>query len=119
MERVSSEIILLAQAARIDSATGSGVEVGPYRELTVVLRVASKQGSPTSLDVKLQTSTDGTNFGDFKTAQAFTQVTGATALEALQVTCFGRFVRVVATMVGGGASTGWTFGVTAIGKAEV
>ncbi len=119
MERVSDEKTLLALAAREASVNGDKLDLSAWREAIVYLEVASKQGAPTSLDLKIQTSPDGTTWHDFKPAAAFTQVTGATAAEALQITNFGQWIRAVGTMVGGGTGVGWTYGVTVRGKAAI
>ncbi len=109
---------LFASGARYQTTNGSCVDVGAANDLVLVLNVSKITGAPTSLDVSIQGSYDGTNFGAFKTAIAFTQVTSATGVECLQVTNFGgRFIRAVATIVGGeSGAKEYTFSVYAHGK---
>jgi len=108
---------LFASAARDASVAGDAVDVSHSKDLVVVLRCTVKTGSPTSLDVKLQGSYDGTNFFDFKTALAFTQITAANG-ECLQIANLGaKFIRAYATIVGGTPTTAtFTFSVYAHGK---
>lgn len=117
MARVK-EFSLLAETARIATATGDAVDVSGYTNLVATLYCPTKTGTPTTLDVKLQGSYDGTNFGDFVTAKAFTQIT-TTGTECLEVTNFGgKWIRAVGTMVGGSAGNGWTYSVLVHGKTE-
>jgi len=117
MGRVVSVKTVIASAAYENSASGI-VDVSMYDEVTFVLDVASKEGSPTSLDVALQGSADGNDFGAFKTAQAFTQVTDVAArhIECFPLTNTGGWIKVNAVMVGGSAGNGYTFGVKAVCK---
>jgi len=110
------EYTLLPSAARDTSENGGAVDVGHSRDLNVVLNVTAITGAPTSLDVTLQTSYNGTNFAAFATAITFTQVTTATGLQTKQITNFGgKWIRAVATIVGGSGKT-YTFSVLAHGK---
>ena len=110
------EYSLLASAARATSENGAAVDVSHSRDLNVVLYVTAITTAPTSLDVTLQTSYDGTNFVAFGTAINFTQVTTATGLQSKQITNFGgKWIRAVATIVGGTGKT-YTFSVLAHGK---
>jgi hypothetical protein len=97
--------------------TGDAVDVRRFQAMTLVLRVTEVTGSPTSLDVKLQHSADGTNFGDFKTAVAFTQVTTSTTEESLRLGSVALgWVRAVGTIVGGGTGKDYTYVVYAVGN---
>ena len=110
---------LLALGARYAATTtGDAVDIGASQDLLIALTVSTITGSPTSLDVKLQGSCDGTNFGDFSTAVAFTQVTSATGTECIRLSGLGaQWVRAVATIVGGVVTTAtYTFKVLVTGK---
>lgn len=111
------EYSLLASSARDTTENGSAVDVGWARDLNVVLYVSAITGAPTTLDVTLQASYDGTNFAALATAVSFTQVTTVAGTQTRQLTNFGaKWIRAVATIVGGTGKT-YTFSVLAHGKA--
>jgi len=116
MHKVSTRS-LIASGTYYETETGTGVDVSPEQEFCAVLYCSAVTGAPTSLDVKLQGSYDGTNYGDFKTALAFTQLTTATATQCLRFTFAGKWIRAVATIVGGADGTKeYTFSVLMHGK---
>lgn len=110
---------LFASSERYATTNGTGVDASGSREFCAVLNVSSVRGAPTSLDVSIQGSYDGTNYGDFKTALAFTQVTTGTGTECLRFTYGGKYLRAVATIVGGASGTkAYTFSVYLLGKSS-
>lgn len=99
------------------STNGTAYDVSRFARMSIVLDVTDITGAPTSLDVKLQHSADGTNYGDFKTGVAFTQVTSSTGTETIRLGAVGlKYVRTVSAIVGGTASKHYTFTVKAVGN---
>ena len=108
---------VLASAARIATATSDYIEAELYEEAQLFLLVTAKTGSPTSLDVAVQYTYDGgTTFVAPNTAEAFTQVTGATSTQLIKLSNLGDGFRVVGTMAGGSAGNGFTYSVVAVLK---
>ena len=110
---------LLASGERYAATTtGDAVDISAVQDLCLALTVSAITGAPTSLDVKLQASCDGSNFGDFSTAVGFTQVTSAAGTECIRLAGLGaQWLRAVATIVGGVETTAtYTFKVLATGK---
>jgi len=117
MARTLKKITLLSSTLRIASANSEYQDAEGWDEAQIFLLVTAKAGSPTTLDVKVTYSSDGgTTYAAPKTAAAFTQVTGSTAAECIQLTDMGGGFRVETTMVGGSTGVGWTFEVIAIMK---
>ncbi len=96
--------------------TGAAVEVGDASTLRASLSVTAHAGTTPTLDVKVQTSHDGSTNWTECTANgaataAFAQVTTANGTTSLIVTGLDRFVRVVATI--GGTTPSYTYSVSA------
>ena len=97
-------VTLFASAARTASANGSAVELGDCAVARLDLKVTAASGTTPTLNVKVQTSPDGTTWTDVGTA--FAQATGATTEHKI-VSGLDRFVRGVATI--GGTTPSFTF----------
>ena len=108
---------LLPLAARYQDETGSVIDTHNWMEGVAVLHVPTITGLPTSLNVKIQGSADGINFGDFKPSLAFTEVTATPVTECIAIENCGFWLRAVATVVGGTIRKSYTFSVSFVGKA--
>jgi hypothetical protein len=107
---------LLSEDNAETTVTGDAVDVRRFSAITLHLDV-TVTGAPTTLDVKLQHSADGTNFGDFKTSVAFTQITTSNANEALRLgACALGWIRAVGTIVGGASGKDYTIDCYAVGN---
>ena len=71
----AGRLTLATSAARTAAFTGDAVTVTGYRLLVIELDVTAVSGTTPTLDVKVQTLVDGTNWCDIA---AFTQATAAT-----------------------------------------
>ena len=96
-------VSLFASATRTATANGSAVELGDCAQARLDLKVTSASGTTPTLDVKVQTSPDGTTWTDVGT---FTQVT-AVSTQHKVFSGLDRFVRGVATI--GGTTPLFTF----------
>lgn len=103
---------LAASAARTTSGQSSGVDVGPFDEAILLLNVTAASGTSPTLDIKIQTSHDNSDWYD--TGTAFTQITATSKPSALKVTNFGKYVRAAWTI--GGTSPSFTFSLQMVAK---
>lgn len=99
-------------AAARTATTTSGVFVADTSKLVCHLNVTAVSGTSPSMTVKLQDSSDGTNWVDIPSA-AFTAAT-ATGTQRLVVSDVGTMVRAVATITG--TTPSFTFDLTAVGR---
>lgn len=83
----------------------ASVHVGGYSEAIAMLNVTAASGTTPTLDVKLQTSYNGTDWYDIATA--FTQATAVSKQAGLKATNLGQFLRAVWTI--GGTTPSFTF----------
>lgn len=93
------DITLAAAASRTTSSNGSAVDVGGAHTLRLALVCSSRSGTSPTLDVKVQTSPDGTNWYD---VAAFAQITAA-GTSYKSFSGLDRYVRAAWTI--GGSST--------------
>lgn len=100
----------VAKAARTVTGASSWIDIGDGAELIAQLDSAAGTGTSPTLDVKLQTSYDGTdaNAVDVPTG-SFTQVAAAASAQIKAVAVFHRFVKVAWTI--GGTTPSFNFGV--------
>lgn len=116
MDKIISKT-LLASSKHYETVTGTGVDVSAAHDFVAVLRLTAVTGAPTTLDVTLEGSYDGTNYGAFVTAKAFTQLVTTPGAECLRFTFGGKWLRVVGTIVDGtSGSKDYTFSVYLHGK---
>lgn len=104
-----------ARATGTGTVNGTAVEVGDASTLRLNLVVSAHVGGTGTLDVKVQTSPNGTNGWVECTAlgattAAFAQVTTSDGTTRIIVTGLDRFVRTVVTK--GGTTPDYTFAVT-------
>lgn len=117
--QLNSVAVLKLAAAAAVTATGNGsaVDLLAYDgNMTLTLNSAAGNNANVTLDVKIQHSSDNSNWSD--SGVAFTQVTNAAAsFQNLYVTCeqFKRYIRVVDTVAGTSPSVARS--VTAVAKA--
>lgn len=106
--QASGEVV--AKSARVSTGNSGWFDIGDARELVLQLDSAAGTGTTPTLDVKLQTSFDGTDAtaADVPTG-AFTQVITAASVQIKSLTAIHRYVKVVWTIGGGGPS--FNFGV--------
>lgn len=111
MDYKNTHVAPLAPTTAV-TATGSsnGVDLGGYSEMMALLNVTAFSGVGATLDVRLETSHDGTDWYDM--GSAFGQATGVTKPAALKITNFGRFVRGSWTL-SAGASFDFTLNLVA------
>lgn len=109
----ASHIVLQASAAQTATGNSSAVEVGEYTEALVTLNCTAASGTTPTMTVKVQTSDDkGTTWYDLPSG-GFTQLTAA-GKQALQITCFGDYIRALWTI--GGSTPSFTFVMNVTGK---
>jgi hypothetical protein len=115
----SLALTAIAIAARITANTnGAAVDVSDYTgNALFTLNASAPEGAAQTLDVKLQTSADGST-GWVDTGISFAQVTtaGGASFQTVMASTdgFKRYVRAVGTV--GGSSPAVTFGITITGK---
>lgn len=110
--------VTLNASARVTgtgATNGPAIEVGDASTLRLNLVVSAHVGTQGTLDVKVQTSANGSNgwtecTANGATTAAFTQVTTTDGTTRLICTGLDRFVRVVRTL--GGTNPDFTFAVT-------
>ncbi len=95
---------LLSPAALTASSNGAGVDLQPYtnvagRNMKAILHVGAVSGTNPTMTVKMQQSSDNTNFSDIPGA-AFSQKTTGPAIDELHFVATQRYVRAVATLGG-------------------
>lgn len=102
---------VLAKIARTVTGVSAWVDAGDFRELIVQLHSDAGTGTAPTLDVRLQTSYDGTdaNAVDIPTG-SFTQVVAAASNQIKGLTAAHRYVKVIYT-VGGTATPTFNFGL--------
>lgn len=117
--QLNSVAVLKLAAAAAVTATGNGLSVDLLAydgSITLTLNSSAGNNANVTLDVKIQHSSDNSNWSD--SGVAFTQVTNAAAsFQNLYVTCeqFKRYIRVVDTVAGTSPSVARS--VTAVAKA--
>lgn len=97
----------IASAARTTTGAGSSFDTNGIDAIKGLLEVTASSGTPT-LDVKLETTADGTNY---YTVGTFTQKTGITAPDSKVFAPLGTLSRWAWTIAGGTPSV--TFYITA------
>lgn len=103
------DVTLQASVTKTATFTSDAVEVGDASTLRAALAVSAHAGTTPTLDVKIQTSNDGST--GWTDAGSFAQVTTTDSTTRKVVTGLDRFVRVVATI--GGTTPSYTYAVTA------
>lgn len=105
----------VAKSARTASGASAWLDIGDVRELVMQLQSDAGTGTAPTLDVKLQTSFDGTdaNAIDVPTG-SFTQVTTGASNQIKAVTVFHPFIKVIWTIAG--TTPSFNFGVYLTGK---
>jgi hypothetical protein len=108
----NTDDVVLFGDGTVATATRNGdpLEVGMRSDACLELVVTAASGTTPTLDVKLQTSKDGsgTGLGAWRDVASFAQATGA-ASERKSFSGLDRFVRAVATV--GGTTPSFTFSV--------
>ena len=103
----------LAPAARTTNGQSASLDLGDFDDLIVYLNITAIGGTSPTLDVKLQSSDDGTDWFDLPNG-AFAQKT-ATGKAVLQYSSnFGRYVRV--DYIIAGTTPSFTFEVDVVPK---
>lgn len=101
---------IVAKTARTASGNSGWVDIGDAKEIVAQLDSAAGTGTSPTLDVKFQTSFDGTDAtaADVLTG-AFTQVAAAASVQVKGLTTLHRYVKVVWTIAG--TTPSFNFGV--------
>lgn len=94
-----------ASAAETATTQSSAILAAEYSEGIAYLSSAAGTGTSPTLDIKLQTSYDGSTWFDH--GSAFTQVTTSTSNQVLKFTNYGKYIRFVYTI--GGTTPSFTF----------
>jgi hypothetical protein len=113
MARSTVPITVRASSALSASGQSGTLDLSTFLEAVALLNVTAVSGTSPTLDVKFQTSDDGSDWYDL--GSSFTQATGITKPAALKLTNFGRYVRAVYTL-GGSASPSVTFTLKLVAK---
>jgi hypothetical protein len=104
-------LTVFASAARTATPTSSAtIDTREANTLVVTLAATAKTGTSPTLDVKLQTSEDGSTWVDVASA-TFTQITSGTSLPSTETKIFnhiGSYCKFVST-IGGSATPGFTY----------
>lgn len=102
---------VLAKIARTATGASAWIDAGDFRELIVQLHSDAGTGTAPTLDVRLQTSYDGTdaNAVDIPTG-SFTQVVAAASNQIKGLTAAHRFIKVIFT-IAGTVTPSFNFGV--------
>lgn len=106
-----ADVTFFAAAARTADANSAAERCDEYSVAHVTLSVTARSGTTPTLDVKLQTSANGTDWTDL--TPAFTQVTGSTTLpftERKTIAGLQEYVRAVWDV--GGTSPSFTGSVS-------
>lgn len=101
---------VVSKSARTLTGNSGWVDIGHAREIIAQLAADAGTGTSPTLDVKFQTSWDGTDAtaADVTTG-AFTQVLAAASAQMKSLTIFHRYIKVVWTV--GGTTPSFNFGV--------
>lgn len=94
-----------ASGAETATTQSAGLCLESYQEALIYLKVTAATGTTPTLDVKVQTSHDGSDWYDM--GSSFTQITAAATPAVLKITNFGPFIRLVYTI--GGTDPSFTF----------
>lgn len=105
MAAFDSPTTVVAAALRTVGTVNSASLNASLSQLNVLVNVTAITGT---LDVKVQWSHDGTNFGDAETADSFTQI-NATKVVSKRFTVKGPYYRVTHTV--GGTSANYSVSV--------
>jgi hypothetical protein len=104
----TKDATLQASVTRTATANGTGLELADCGTLRLDFAVTAASGTTPTLDVKVQTSPDGTTWTDVS-GGSFTQATGTTTQHKV-ISNIDRYVRHVATI--GGTSPSFTYSLT-------
>lgn len=100
---------VVAKAARTANGASAWVDLGDVKELVAQLHSDAGTGTSPTLDVKVQTSIDGTDATAVDVPTAFTQVLAVASNQIKSLTLLHRYVKVVWTV--GGTAPSFNFGV--------
>ena len=101
---------ITTKAARTITGDSGWVDIGDATEIIAQLDAAAGTGTTPTLDVKFQTSFDGTDANAVDVpAGAFTQVLGAASAQIKSIAVFHRYVKVVHAIAG--TTPSFNFGV--------
>lgn len=106
---------VVAKTARTASGNSGWIDIGDAKELVAQLDSAAGTGTAPTLDVKFQTSFDGTDAAavDIPTG-AFTQVAAAASAQVKSLTVMHRYIKVIWTIAG--TTPSFNFGVYATAR---
>lgn len=101
---------LPVKAARTTTGNSGWVKIGDAREIVAQLHSDAGTGTSPTLDVRLQTSIDGTDGNQIDVpTSAFTQVVGVASNQIRSLAQFHHWIKVVWTI--GGGTPSFNFGV--------
>jgi hypothetical protein len=107
-----------AAAARTATpASSATIDTREANSLVLTLAATAKTGTSPTLDVKAQTSEDGSTWVDVVSG-AFTQLTSGSTLPSSQtliINHLGAYTKLVST-IGGSSTPGWTYSVVGYSK---
>jgi len=96
------------------NANSPALDLGAFNEAVIFLKTTAVSGTAPTLDVKVQTSYDGTDWYDEGTS--FTQITAVITPAVRKITNFGNYVRLVFTV--GGTTPSFTVVSQIVAKAN-
>jgi hypothetical protein len=97
----------VASAARTTTGNSGAVACDKGLQVNLMVDVTAASGTTPTLDLTVEWSMDGVNFGAAQTPEAFTQITAATVRRLLQFPVRAPFFRLVWTV--GGTTPSFTF----------
>lgn len=101
---------MVAKAAKTATGNSAWIDIGEAKELVIQLLSDAGTGTSPTLDVKFQTSYNGTDAAAVDLPNgAFTQVVAAASNQLKTITAGHRFVKVVWTLTG--TTPSFNFGV--------
>lgn len=101
---------VVGKSARTVTGNSGWIDIGDVKELIAQLDSAAGTGITPTLDVKVQTSWDGTDATAVDvTSGAFAQVVAAVSAQIKSLTVLHRYIKVVWTI--GGTTPSFNFGV--------
>lgn len=93
-------VIVVASAARTTTGNSGALACEKGLNLNLLVEVTASAGTTPTLDLTIEWSMDGTNFGALQAAESFSQITAATVRRFQQFPVKAPFFRLVWTIAG-------------------
>lgn len=110
-------VVIASSSARTVTGNSGALPCPKALNLSILIEVTAQSGTAPTLDLSVEWSMDGTNFGAAQTADAFTQITTTTPTRAVKsFSVKAPYYRLVWTI--GGTSPSYTFSATRYGVGQ-